>query len=564
MKSVSITYRRPARRWTAPGQAAAALFAVAVLAAGFQAKAPEEKTGQPPVPKCSIEGTVLDARAGTPIKEASLLLVHEAGTGIMGSAKTDEKGHFLFKDLDAGRYVLVGEHPRFARQTYGSRNGLMGGTLLSLTAGQDMKELTFKLLPNGVASGKVVDADGEPMPKVIVAANKSMYQRGRRMLVPLGTAITNDLGEYRLANLAAGKYAISATLMPQGPPPAAKKDEPETAFVTTYYPNVTEESAAAMVEVAAGGDAGGMDIKMAKARSVRVKGKLVGELKDPNATVRMVPRNGGVLAMVLARSARPNKSDSTFEIAGLPAGSYLLKVGDATGLKVLGAAMPIEIGDKPVEGVVVEVGANADVPGTMVLSGDDARPAAGVSLKGTMVALEILEGMSLAPVRTTVAEDGSFTLKELAPDRYLIRILNGPPGSYLESVQSGGQTMTDAGLDLGRGGAKLEIKLRLGAAQVNGVVHGADDNPISGVSVALIPDSHRYPLYNTTFTDQNGAFQFKNVTPGDYKVLSWEDVEPGAFMDPEFVKPFEARAEAVSLKNGEQKAITLKVIPHAP
>ena len=436
--------------------------------------------------------------------------------------------------------------------------------MLTLTAGQEMKDLTFKLLPNGVVSGKVVDSDGEPMAKVLVAANKSLYQHGRRMFVPLGTAITNDLGEYRLGNLAAGKYAISATVMDQRVMPPAKKEEPETAFVTTYYPNATEEASAALVEVAAGGDTGGMDLKMAKARSVRVKGKVVGDLKDQNLTVRMVPKNAGVLAMVIGRNARPNKTDGTFEITGVPAGSYTLKVGDQTGLKVLGAGMAMEVGDKPIEDVVLEVGTNADLPGAMVVSGEDAKPATGVEVKGTRVSLEVLEGMSLIPLTTTVGADGTFTLKELPPDRYLVRVTNGPANSYLESVQLGGQTMTDRGLDLGRGGGKLEIKLRLGAAQVNGMVRGPDDNPISGVTVALIPDSHRYPLYNSTFTDQNGAFQFKNVTPGDYKVLAWEDVEPGVYLDPEFVKPFEARAEAVSLKNGEQKAITVKVIPRAP
>jgi hypothetical protein len=558
MKS-SDTDRRPARRMAAPAKAAAVLFSVALLVCGFQTKPAE--TPPDKAPKCSLEGTVLDARAGAPIKDATLLLVNSTGTGVMGTTKTDEKGHFLFKDVETGQYVLLGEHPRYARQTYGSRNGLMGGTLLTLTAGLDMKELTFKLLPNGVVSGKVLDSDGEPIAKVLVAANKSMYQHGRRMLMPLATAMTNDLGEYRLANLAAGRYAISATLIDQGAAaPPAKKDEPETAFITTYYPNAVEESSAGTVEVAAGGDAAGMDIKMAKARSVRIKGKVVGELKDQNVTVRAVPRNAGVLAMIIGRYAKP-KADGTFEITGVPAGSYTLKVGDQTGMKVLGAPVAIEVGDKPIEGAVVEVGTNADLPGSVVVSGEDAKPAAGIALKGMKVMLEAMEGLSLAPPNTTVAEDGAFTLKELPPDRYLVRVTNGPPNSYLESAQAAGQAMTDRGLDLGRGAGRLEIKLRLGAARINGVVRGTDDNPISGVTVALIPDSHRYPLYNSTFTDQNGAFEFKNVTPGDYKLLSWEDVEPGVYMDPEFVKPFEARGEALTLKNGEQKAVTVKVIP---
>ena len=127
MKSRSNSYRSGARRLAAPAGAAAALLTYGLLAYGFQATAPEGKAEPAPAPKCSIEGTVVDARAGTALKDATLLLVREGGTGGMGSAKTDEKGHFLFKDLEAGRYAMIGEHPRYARQTYGSRNGLMGG-----------------------------------------------------------------------------------------------------------------------------------------------------------------------------------------------------------------------------------------------------------------------------------------------------------------------------------------------------------------------------------------------------------------------------------------------------
>lgn len=62
-------------------------------------------------------------------------------------------------------------------------------------------------------------------------------------------------------------------------------------------------------------------------------------------------------------------------------------------------------------------------------------------------------------------------------------------------------------------------------------------------------------------TDQNGAFSFKGITPDDYKLLAWEDIEPSAFQDPEFVKPFESKAQALSLKESDRKTASMKVIP---
>jgi hypothetical protein len=121
--------------------------------------------------------------------------------------------------------------------------------------------------------------------------------------------------------------------------------------------------------------------------------------------------------------------------------------------------------------------------------------------------------------------------------------------------------MTDAGFDLGVAGAeKVTIRLRAAGGQIDGVVRGTDDNPAPGVTVALIPASNNYLLYNSTFSDQKGVFTFKGVKPGDYKLLAWEQIEVNAFMDPEFVKPFLGRAESVSMKENDRKAVTLKVI----
>ncbi len=552
---------RGARRFAAPAMAAGVLLACALSLAGFQEKAPASGDAAKPLPTGSIEGRVVDSGGGTPVKDVTLLLVKENGTGTPASIKTNEEGHFLFKDLDAGSYVLLGEHPRYARQTYGSRNGLLGGTLLTLATGQEMKDITFKLLPNGVASGKVLDPDGEPVAKVLVMALKGIYQHGKRDFIPVGTAVTNDLGEYRLGNLAAGRYIISAN--PMDPTAGLKpaEGEPETALLSGYYPNSPDAAGAAWVQVAAGGDAGGMDIRLGKAKSVHVKGKVSGDVKDQNVTVKLLPKNGGLMASIIGRSSPVKKADGTFDISGATQGSYILRASDQTGLKVLGAGMPIEIGDKPVEGSVLELGANGDLPGAVVVEDTDAKPVAGVALKGARIYLESMAGLTLMPPNTTVAEDGTFSLKEVPPDKYLVRLTNGPQGSYVESVRFGGQAMGEQGLDLAGGRGKLEIKLRLAGAEVAGVANGPDDNPISGVSVALIPDNGRYVLYQQTFTDQNGAFRFRGVTPGDYKLLAWEEVEPNAFMDAEFVKPFLGRAERVSLKASDHKAVTLKAIP---
>ena len=243
---------------------------------------------------------------------------------------------------------------------------------------------------------------------------------------------------------------------------------------------------------------------------------------------------------------------------GATPGSYTLRAGDQTGLKPLGAGVPIEVGDKRIEGVVLDASPGGELAGTVTLEKDSKTPLK----RNPRHAGEPGGRGDVAAQHHGGRRVGTFTLKDVPVEKYLVRVVNPPAGTYVQSVQSGRQTMADEGLELGGAGAeKLEIKLESGAAQVSGVINGQDDNPISGVTVALIPGSKRYLLYQSTQTDQRGAFTFKSVTPGDYKVLAWEEIEPNAFQDPEILKPFESKAEAVSLKRNDQKAVTLKAIP---
>jgi hypothetical protein len=62
-------------------------------------------------------------------------------------------------------------------------------------------------------------------------------------------------------------------------------------------------------------------------------------------------------------------------------------------------------------------------------------------------------------------------------------------------------------------------------------------------------------------TDQYGRFTIKSVDPGEYKVFAWEDVETGAYMDPEFVKPVEGQGESVTIRESSRESLQLKLIP---
>jgi hypothetical protein len=83
--------------------------------------------------------------------------------------------------------------------------------------------------------------------------------------------------------------------------------------------------------------------------------------------------------------------------------------------------------------------------------------------------------------------------------------------------------------------------------------------------VVLVPQEKerrgREAFYRTATSDLSGQFTFKSVVPGEYRVYVWEEeVEYGAWMDPDFMKPLESRGEAVSVSEGGRQAVQVNLI----
>lgn len=68
-------------------------------------------------------------------------------------------------------------------------------------------------------------------------------------------------------------------------------------------------------------------------------------------------------------------------------------------------------------------------------------------------------------------------------------------------------------------------------------------------------------LYRSVSTDQNGHFTMKGLRPGDYKLIAWEDIESGAYMDPEYVKPHESAGKDVTVAGADNQTVQLSAVP---
>jgi hypothetical protein len=157
-------------------------------------------------------------------------------------------------------------------------------------------------------------------------------------------------------------------------------------------------------------------------------------------------------------------------------------------------------------------------------------------------------------------------LPNVAAGRYQIQLLGLPAETYLVGARSAGKETLDAGYTVSGDQAPLEVVIG-GPASV-GIVEGTVVNsrgePMPGSAVVLVPAAERRnnpSAYRNVFTDQQGNFSLRSVLAGEYKILAWEDVEPGAYMDPEFLKDFETRGETVRVQRGSQNTVSVRIIP---
>jgi hypothetical protein len=162
--------------------------------------------------------------------------------------------------------------------------------------------------------------------------------------------------------------------------------------------------------------------------------------------------------------------------------------------------------------------------------------------------------------RAKAGSDLKFTLKSVAPMHYSVSVGGVPDNCFVKSIRYGGQEVPEDGIDITSGGEML-VTLSATAGEVDGAVVDKEGKPVAGAMVALIPKDGPSTAIRGSSGDEKGGVIFKGLKPGEYRLIAWEDIPPGAFQDPEFLKPYEGRGESVKLDAGAKQAIQLKVIP---
>jgi hypothetical protein len=531
----------------------------------------QDSGNKPKQETCIVSGMVVKLAGSVPLKSAIVRLNSVEDRTHAYAATTDADGRFTLKNVAPGRYRLSVSRNGFVDQEYGQKTPNDPGSILTLAPGQEMKDLLFRLIPWSVIAGRIRNEDGDPMPWVQVTALREAYMDGKRKLSPDAQETTNDLGEYRLFGLRPGRYFVSATYSTKNQMVSGNEDTEEPApveessaqgYVPTYYPGSPDPAKAATITVKPGDEIPSVDIQLQRLVAYKVRGRIYNSVTHrpgKAVSIMMLPRNNQVAGSVFNFEAAVQDKDGSFVLKNISPGSYTLSAYWFDEGKSYVAQQNIEVGNADVEGVTLTIAPGTTINGRVIWDG---KP----SLEGDELSVSLYspEQIMYFGSAARVSPNGIFTLKDISESTYQLFVNGMSKDCYIKAIRYG---MADAlydGFAVQRGtDASLEVTLSSRGARVKGSVTDADGLPLAGVWAVLVPEqAHRgqMQMYKETTTDQYGHFELRGIPPGDYKLFSWDQVEYGAWQDPEFLKPFEEKGEEVKLQEGDQKAVNLTAI----
>ena len=382
-------------------------------------------------------------------------------------------------------------------------------------------------------------------------------------------------------------------------PGAPGNEVTDPGFSLTYYPGTTDITQADSVDLQPGTEIR-VDFNLVRSPRFHIRGQVIDATtsRPPQmATLAVSARTasgdyspldaliGGAAGML--QGNRYNSVTGEFEVREVAPGSYWLTVQTqplptvAPGARgamptdpasilaaINRAQVPLEV-DRDIDNLSVTVTSGITIPGRIRIEGNTpagqdpySRLIPMLQTGGGSILTAALQGGGMP----RPAADGTFSLTKITPGNYRLVVNGLDPTMYIKDAHID-RTDVLQGIAIGnRVDGALEIVLSTNAGQVDGTIVDAAGKPVSGVQAVLIPDRlrNRSDLFKTATSGANGRFTMRGITPGDYKLFAWEDIEPFSYFDSDVLRPFEALGKTVRIQENSRETAEVKIIPATP
>lgn len=537
---------------------ASVVLALAVLAL-FSAPSAFGQFGQQPgsgqqgdSERFELRGKVVNSLTGEGVPHA-LVQMYASGEKAVFS---DDDGGFDFTDVPRGRFAVVARKPGFLNSQE-LRRGNPNPYPAMVEVPQET-EAVVKLTPEGIIYGRLLDENQEPIEDVNVQAQTWITQDGRRRLLGVANAMSDDQGDFRMAELSPGTYLVRFSARSGGRPGnlAFLRTSEQQGYGTQFYPGVADPALAEAIRVKAGAQVK-IEQTLARQRVYEVSG-----------VVRGAPANSGFGLNLTDSTGEPvqvrsqvNGRTGEFRLQGVPAGTYMLSA----------MSWSRNGGDQQPENAYVPVRVNADVRGLTIVLGrgapvrvelDDERsetsmpegaPKVWVNLASEMP--QFNRGIAVPPPKEDRRAPRQF--EGLAPGTYKVEAMPNGPG-YVAAVRCGSLDLLRSDLVVPADGAlpPIQVTLRSDGGQIFVMAVKAGE-PASAMVVVYSVD---YPRRSREgWVQGGGPTSWGILPPGSYKIAAIENAQDLEFRNPAVMEKYLEHAVDVNLAPGDQKNVRVEV-----
>jgi hypothetical protein len=169
--------------------------------------------------------------------------------------------------------------------------------------------------------------------------------------------------------------------------------------------------------------------------------------------------------------------------------------------------------------------------------------------------------------RVVSKQDGRFTVGGIldAPFHFSAAI-NMPKGYYVSSVGAQGRDVLQMDLTVSQNSPELEVRVRTDGGSMEGTVSDSLGRAQLYAMVALVPQLQLesridlHDTYHVEHSNESGAFQYRNIIPGEYLIFAWTDVPQGALMDPLFMEAYRGKGVPVKVESGARLKLDVRVL----
>ena len=374
---------------------------------------------------------------------------------------------------------------------------------------------------------------------------------------------------------------------------------PTPAGILAYPAAIHRAPGAGSVEIAVGPgeERKGVDISLRPVRAVRVSGRVTADgAPAGHVAIRLVAATGPAIQnqMGFESAATVTSADGSFTLLGVTPGQYVLKVlktarltlppglasnpavsatyspataqAPAAASPVIGAQVPLTIGDVDVRDLEVALRPGATVKGAVVFTAKTPTPQQ-VQAMGVLLTSEDggLPGAGL--LLTRVSANGTFSITAPAPGRYLLTVLAPPAGWRSAGITIGGRPLA-APLDLTADDvADVALTYTDELAELSGTVRRANGSAVTTAGLVVFPVDRRSWTIDPLQTRQprieqtagGGVFRMPGLLPGEYLVAAIEDADIPELADPAFFEAVARFATRVTLAAGQASTQNLVV-----